>query len=34
MTTSATRPDRIDGSDLDADALRSTPRLLPDAVVP
>jgi hypothetical protein len=33
MTPSATRPDRIIGIDLGADALRSTPRVLPDAVV-
>ena len=34
MTPTTTRPDRIVGSDLDADALRNTPRLLPEAVVP
>jgi len=34
MTPPTTRPHRIVGSDLDADSLRNTPRLLPNAVVP
>ncbi len=34
MTPTTTRPDRIVGSDLDADTRRDPPRLLSQAVVP